>query len=131
MHKGFVLSAGIILAGAAPAAASAPHALVRNVDVVAMPSPLPVSGTVRVIFFAPGSAALTPMAQRIVASTMRQAGRDGPVTLVVAEAAGLKPVAAAVPVWRARVAAVRRAIVHSPAGQLSENRQDGMRLGEH
>ncbi len=123
MFKGLVLSAGIILAGIAPAAAAPPHQALRQIDVVAMSSPAPVSGIAYVAFFAPDSATLTPMARRIVASAVQRAEQGRKVTLVVAEAAGLTPEANGAPVWRERIAAVRQAIAHSPAGQLSENNQ--------
>ena len=123
MYKGLILSVGIILAGIAPAAAAAPHQVLRHIDVVAMPSPAPVAGTAYVAFFAPGRATLTPMARKIVASAVQQAEQGRRVTLVVAEAAGLTPDAANAPVWHARVAAVRQAIVHVPAGRLTDNRQ--------
>jgi hypothetical protein len=121
MYKGLILSAGIILAGIAPAAAAAPHQALRHIEVVTMPSPAPVAGMAYLAFFAPGSATLTPMARRIVASAVQQAEQGRRVTLVVAEAAGLKPDAVNAPVWRARVAAVRQAIAHLPTGQLSDN----------
>ena len=121
MYKALVLSAGIILAGIAPAAAAAPHQALRQINVVAMSSPAPVAGTAYVAFFAPDSATLTPTARRIVASAVQQAEQGRKVTLVVAEAAGLTPEASSAPVWRERIAAVRQAIVHSPAGQLSQN----------
>ena len=121
MYKALVLSAGIILAGIAPAAAAAPHQALRQINVVAMSSPAPVSGIAYVAFFAPDSATLTPTARRIVASAVQRAEHGRKVTLVVAEAAGLTPDASSAPVWRERIAAVRQAIAHSPAGQLSQN----------
>lgn len=130
MLKGLVLSAGMVLAGVAPVAASAPHAMLRNIDVVAMPSLAPVAGTVRAVFFMPGSTMLAPMARRIVASAVRQAEEGRQVTLVVGEAAGLKPAAANAPVWRARVAAVQRAIIDSSTGRLSDNKQGVMHFAD-
>ncbi len=130
MHKGLVLSAAIILAAIAPAAAAAPQAMPRNIDVVAMPSPAPVGGMVLVVFFAPDSVVLTPAARRVVEYAVQQAKTGRRVTLVVAEAAGLRPVASAAPVWRARVAVVRQAIVHTPAGQLSDNAREAIRLAD-
>ena len=128
MYKGLVLSAGIMLAGIAPGAAAAPHQMLRNIDVVAMSSPKPVSGLACVAFFAPDSAALTPMVRRIVASAVQQAKKGRRVTVVVAEAAGLKQDAATAPVWRARVAAVQQAIIYAPAGQFSDNEPKPARL---
>ena len=122
MYKALVLSAGIILAGIAPAAAAAPHQALRQINVVAMPSPAPVTGSAYVDFFAPDSAALTPTARRIVAAAVHQAERGRKVTLVVAEAAGLTPEATTAPVWRERIAAVRQAIAQAPARQLTKNR---------
>ncbi|MDE2011987.1 MAG: hypothetical protein KGJ75_03580 [Alphaproteobacteria bacterium] len=120
MFKGLVLSAGIILAGIAPAAAAAPHQALRNIHVTAMASPAPVAGTAYVAFFAPGSATLSPLAQDIVDAAVQRAEQGRKVTLVVAEAAGLQPDASSAPVWRARIVAVRQAIAHAPAGQLSD-----------
>lgn len=130
MLKGCLLSASIVLAGFAPAAAAAPHAAVRNIAVIAMASatPAPVPGTVRVVFFAPDSAALSPAARRIVASAVRQADDGRHVTLVAAEAADLEPASTPAPVWRARIAALKDAIVHSPAGRLSEKGRTAIHL---
>ena len=120
MYKALVLSAGIILAGIAPAAAAAPHQALRQINVVAMSSPAPVSGIAYVAFFAPDSATLTPTARRIVASAVQRAEQGRKVTLVVAEAAGLTPDASSAPVWHARVAAVWQAVGQAPSGQLSD-----------
>ena len=119
MRKTLVLAASIVLAGYASAAVATPRAMPRNIAVVAMTVPAPATGRVCPVFFTPGSAALTPTARAVVASAARVAAKGRKVTLVVAETAGLMPVATAAPLWRARIAAVKAAIAHSPAGRPS------------
>lgn len=117
MHKWMVLSASVILAAIASPAAAASHAPLRNIKVVVTPTPASVAGTVRVVFFSPDSATLTPMAQRIVLSAVHQAEKGTRLSLAVAEAAGTKPAAATALIWHARAVAVRKAIVRSDRGE--------------